>query len=451
MTLMDTSLCILIFFGIVATDSMSAQTLKNKVDHYVNEYVGTGDFSGNICITRNDSVLYNNSFGSANYSFKIPNNSNTKFKIGSISKQFTAAAILLLEEKGLLNTSDLLATHYPDKTVDQKITLEDLLNHTSGIIDIYGIENFNTLSCSYMKISELADKILDENPLFEPGSQYEYSNGGYALLADIIEKVSQMTYQQFMKEYVFTPLKMYNSGHANMYEVVENLSVGYDPLGYSGLKVAEHLDPELLKGSGSLYSTIHDLNLWINSIKERTFLSPKSYEKFLKDYGNNYGLGISVYQSFGQNVFGHDGRISGYIADYLHYSDTHTSIIILGNLQTGVADFFRRDIAAIVFQKEYNSRAKKTSIKKTEFADQTKIIGTYSFGPNFKVYVRLIENKLYAQANEGGLSELVELVDNRFFSRTLYAYVRFVEGDEGEVSKMVWTNNDGNSFDGMKM
>ena len=427
-----------------------AQDISRRVTEYASSYVNTGDFSGCVLITENGKNIYENCFGFANQSFQISNEKHTKFKIGSISKQFTAAAILILEQDGLLSSTDSLAKFFPNNTRAENITIQQLLTHTSGITDIYNIPDFNKLSCQKRNISELSDLVLAAELNFEPGSQYQYSNGGYAILADIIEKVSGKSYQEYLAERIFKPLEMNSTGHHKGNAVVTNLAVGYDPLGYDNVKITDFLDPELLKGSGSLYSTVHDMQIWINSIKDKSFLTKESYDKFLTNYGNNYGFGISIYKSFGQEVFGHDGRVNGYIADYLHYRESELSITILGNIQTGVADFFRRDIAAIVFDKEYKSRAKTALPETKNVADKQAILGTYSFGPNFKVYVEEIDSFIQARANEGGSSELVLLKDGKFFNRTLYSYIDFVENENGEVTKMIWTNNDGNSFEGTK-
>lgn len=441
----------IIFILLILTFSnINAQDISQKINDYVYTYTNTGDFSGCILIVEKGKVIYDNCFGKANHSFNISNQAQTKFKIGSVSKQFTAAAILILEQKGVLKTSDTLSKFFQNSPIAKKVTIEQLLNHTSGISDTYNIPNFNSLSCQKTNISTLSKMILNVELDFEPGTRYQYSNGGYALLAEIIERVSGIDYQEYLKKHIFEPLKMLETGHNEVNEIVSNLAVGYDPLGYKKMKVADYIDPELLKGSGSLYSTNHDLAIWINSLKNRSFLTKVSYKKFFKNYGNSYGYGISTYKSFGQPVFGHDGRISGYIADYLHYKDSDISIVILGNIQTGVADFFRRDIASIVFNKDYKSRAKivppstKNNIKKKD------IFGTYSFGPNFKVYVEEKDGSIQARANQGGYSELILLEDGRFFSRTLYAYIEFKADDKKSISKMVWTNNDGNSFEGVK-
>jgi CubicO group peptidase (beta-lactamase class C family) len=427
-----------------------AQDISNLVIDYANSYVKTGDFSGCILITKNDKIIFEKCFGYANQSFKVLNEKNTKFKIGSVSKQFTAAAILIMEQEGFLKTTDTLSKFFPNHSNAESITIQQLLTHTSGITDIYNVPNFNNLSSQKKTINDLTKLVLGSELQFEPGAQYQYSNGGYAILAEIIEKLSGSTYQDYLNENIFQPLNMTATGHNRYNDVIPNLAVGYDPSGYNDVKITDFLDPELLKGSGSLYSTVQDLQIWIESIKHRSLMNEESYEKLLKNYGNNYGFGISLYKSFDESVFGHDGRVNGYIADYLHYEESDISIIILGNLQTGVADFFRRDIAAIVFNKEYKSRAKRIPPEDDSKIDKEKIIGTYAFGPNFKVYIEGIEGSIQARANEGGYSELILLEDGRFFSRTLYSYIEFIEDDLGKTIKMFWTNNDGNRFEGLK-
>ncbi len=429
---------------------LNSQSVTKLIDEYIDSYVKTGDFSGSVLITKQNKILYENHFGFANHSYKIENSAQTKYKIGSVSKQFTAAAILLLEEKGLLKTSDKLSNYFPNSSTAQKTTIEQLLTHTSGVTDIYNIADFNKLSCQNKSISDLSKMILKAKLDFEPGSGYQYSNGGYAMLAEIIEKTSGKTYQAFLDEKIFKSLKMNSTGHNKSNEVVVNLAVGYDPSGYSSVKITDFFDPELLKGSGSLYSTVYDLQIWINSLKNRSLLSDKSYDKLLKNYGNSYGYGISVYKSFDQKVFGHDGRLNGYIADYLHYEEPDITIIILGNIQTGVADFFRRDIAAIIFEKDYKSRAKNESPSQDQNLEINKIVGTYAFGPNFKVYIEFLDGVIQARANEGAYSELVRLKDGKYFNRTLYSYIDFIQAEDGLISNMVWTNNDGNSFEGEK-
>jgi CubicO group peptidase (beta-lactamase class C family) len=443
------NLFLLIIVGLLINTYNFSQSLSEKIDAYISSYVNSNDFSGCVLVTRNDSILFSECYGKANFSFNINNTFKTKFKIGSISKQFTAAAILKLEEEGLLNTSDSLAKYFPQKSTVNNITIQQLLTHTSGIVDVYDLPDFYSFPCDGVDFNEIVDMVFEEEPYFKPGEQYLYSNGGYVILAKIIEDVSGETYEEFISNSIFKKLGMNSSGSSSKNEVAKNLAVGYDPLGYEKLVQTNDID-YLTKGAGSLYSSANDLLIWINSLKERSLLSETSYKKFFKNYGNAYGYGISVYKSFGKDVFGHDGRIAGYIADYLHYREDDVSVIITGNIQTGVADFLRRDIAAIIFNQEYQTSAKNVPPATDYPANVKNIPGAYSFGPSFTVYVDFVDGRLQARANQGAYSELVPLQDGRFFNRTLYAYIKFDEDKNGAITKMIWENNDGNTFDGIK-
>jgi CubicO group peptidase (beta-lactamase class C family) len=426
------------------------QDIAAQISQYASSYAKTGDFAGCIQVTKDGATVYQACFGLANVSFGVKNKVETKFKIGSISKQITAAAILLLEQDSLLSTDDLIGPYFPDFPKAQSISIKQLLTHTSGVPDIFSIPGFGDFSCRGTSLMELCEELLRVNPDFAPGVAYQYSNGGYALLAGIIEKVSGSSYEDFLQRRIFDPLNMKDSGHASLGEVVKNLAVGYDPLGFNDLKETGLVDPELLKGSGSIYSTLEDMDIWISSLKERSFLSSPSYDKLLNNYGNAYGFGISVYRSFDREVFGHDGRINGFIADYLHYKSENQTVIILGNVQTGVADFFRRDIAAILFGEDYRTNAKTDEPAPSLTEAPEPVLGTYAFGPNFKVYIAWRDESLQARANEGSYSELVPLADGRYFSRTLYSYIEFIKGDNGQIAQLIWTNNDGNRFVGKK-
>ena len=421
-----------------------------KIDDYVSSYVKSGDFSGCILISTIDGIFYKTCFGNANDSEGTLNEENTKFLIGSISKQFTAAAILLLEEDGLIDIRNNISEFFPNIPIAEKITIHQLLTHSSGVTDIFNIKGLKDLTREDLNIRGLSEMILMKELNFEPGSGYGYSNGGYAILAHIIESVSQLSYGEFMQKRIFTPLEMNHSGHSGTLVSIPDLATGYDPIDYDRRVKATLIDTEFLKGSGSLYSSIDDLLIWINSLKSESLLSPISYEKFFKNYGSNYGYGISLYSTMDRSVFGHDGRISGYIADYLHYKDEDVSIIILGNIQTGTADFFRRDLAAIFFDKPYNTRVKTAKPALGSPIDISLLEGVYAFGPNFKVYIDYIDNRIMARANQGAYSELVPLTDSRFFSRTLYSFIEFTMDESGEVKTMIWTNNEGNSFEGVK-
>lgn len=441
---------IVLLFLLLNTSFLFSQDHIDKIDSYLNTYANTGDFSGCVRIVKGEKVLYEKCVGKSDDENNGKNSPQTAFRIGSISKQFTAAAILLLEEEGLLSTSDPLYRFFPAYPKVAKISIEQLLTHRSGIPDIFALDNFQELVSRDSKLGALSKSLLEAEMEFEPGSRYQYSNGAYALLAQIIEDLSGMSYQSFIQQEIFSPLGMEQSGQDVKASQRLKMAKGYEPKGFKQRMESVELPMELLKGSGSLYSNVYDLSTWINSLKEKSLLSEASYQKLFNNYGNNYGLGVSLYKVFDRKVFGHDGRINGFIADYLHYEEEDISIIILGNIQTGVADFIRRDLAAIVFGEPYESRAKTVSASSDQHLTFEDAIGVYAFGPNFQVYIDEIDGQLHARANEGAYTELVPVEGGKYFSRTLYAFIKFEKGEQDSINKILWINNDGRSFEGKR-
>ncbi len=424
--------------------------LQTKIADYVSTYTRTNDFSGCVLVRKNQTALFSDCYGMASFEFKVPNSTSTKFKIGSVSKQFTAAGILILEEQGKLKTSDPVTKHLPEYAED-KITIHHLLTHTSGVPDIYTLPNFRKISTRRLLLKEVTDEIFKTDLVAKPGANYAYSNSGYTILARVIEEVSGLPYGEFLNRHLFKPLRMNSTGDYFDQDVVNNLAAGYDPSGYDGVKRPDFTSDVFVRGSGSLYSTTGDIALWIDALDKGGILKEESRRKLFTNHRNNYGYGVSVYKSLDRNVFGHDGRISGYIADYLHYREDGISVIILGNIQTGVSDFFRSDIASIIFGKTYRSRAKSVAPKGSYPANVKSLAGQYRFSPGLTVYLDVFDGKLNARANEGSYSELVPLVDGRYFSRVLYSHIDFEYDEKNSPTKLIWINNDERRFEGVRV
>ncbi len=429
------------------------ENLESKIDSYLQPYVETGDFSGSILISKSDDILFSKGYGFADISHNIANTPQTKFKLASVSKQFTAAAILILEQDELLkvdNTIDKFISDYPQ---GEKITLHHLLTHTSGIPDIFSLPNYYKKKNLSVTLEDVVNWIKEQPLEFQPGERYSYSNSGYNLLAYLIEKVSGLSYVEFLSKHIFALLEMKNSGEYQYKKIIRNLATGYDPSGFTGLVHAPHSSDVIHRGSGSLYSTVEDLHKWLKvGLQTNKVLNASSRKKMLANQRNAYGYGISVYKVFGMRVYGHDGRMPGYIADVMHYIENDISIIFLGNIQTGVGDFLRRDLAAIVFDKDYEVRA-KTGLAVADFKleDVKDLLGVYQFAPTFKVSVRLNHGKILARANQGESAEMILLSDGSYMCRVLYAYISFEKNEHGKINKITWVNNDGNSFTGSKV
>src|SRR5262245_16928560 len=202
--------------------------LERRVDDYLTPYVKGKNFVGAVLIAEGDRVVVNRAYGEASYELRVPNSPATRFHIASISKPFTAAAILILEQRGLLRVSDPVSRFLPDFPNGQKITLQHLLTHTSGITNVNNLPEYATASRFPQTPASLIE-LFKSRPLeFEPGAKYEYSNSNYNILAFVIEQVSHKAYGQFLNETIFAPVGLRDTGHdGDASEVIANAASGY--------------------------------------------------------------------------------------------------------------------------------------------------------------------------------------------------------------------------------
>jgi CubicO group peptidase (beta-lactamase class C family) len=217
--------------------------LEAAVDGYLHPYIASNNFQGAVLIAQKGKVLLKKAYGLANYELNVSNTRETRFHIASVSKPFTTAAILLLQERGLLKTSDTLAKFIPDYPNGDKITLIHLLSHTSGIPNINSFPDYDEFAKTRHTVAELVAKFKDRPLEFAPGERYQYSNSNFNLLAYVIEKVSGESYGGYLQKNIFTPLDMSATGHdgdASM--LISNRASGYQPVGLNTHVIARFLD-----------------------------------------------------------------------------------------------------------------------------------------------------------------------------------------------------------------
>ncbi|QDP01412.1 serine hydrolase domain-containing protein [Thalassotalea sp. PS06] len=428
--------------GATQTEQSDAVSdLTSEIDRAVAPYVAAGDFMGVVAVQRSEEPPLILSYGLASIELGVPHRPAGRFLIGSISKQFTAVAILLLEQEGRLKTSDLIKLYLPDFKPGEPITIEQLLTHTSGVADVYSLKRFGETGGKGGSFSDVIQD-LGEMPLTHPpGSTYAYSNGGYSLLAAIIEHVSGMTYGDYLADRIFKPLGMASTSDDRQVPAVRNRVPGYDPWGRHDLVRTVPMAEAYSKGSGSLWSSAADLLTWNNALHGGRLLSGASYAKLMHDYGHAYGYGVSVFKRFSRDVISHDGRVSGYASDTARYLNEQTTVVILSNVQSVARDDIRRAVAAIVFD-ELPPKPEVRIFAERPLDPLVDFVGEYSFGPGFKVTILESNGRLLARANQGADSELVPMSDGTWFSRMLYATVRFERGDRGRVNMLVWGRGD---------
>ncbi|MCB2309089.1 beta-lactamase family protein [Clostridium estertheticum] len=287
--------------------------IQSEMSKYIDDYSPKDKFSGTVIVAKDNEIILDEGYGMADYNNKIMNKSKTVFDIASITKQFTATAILMLQEKNLLSVQDTVDKYIPDYPEGKKIKIYNLLSQTSGIIDYSQPSEKGKLTYTPLEIIEL---FKNEPRKFETGTKYEYSSSNYILLGYIIEKVSGMKYEQYLEKNIFKPLKLNSTGFLSNKLSIKNKAIGYALSENSGKYIpASNEENSTLYSAGGIYSTVNDLYTWENALFEGELISKESlYEMLtplLNTYGYGYGLIISK-NAMEDKMVWHNGTLSGY-------------------------------------------------------------------------------------------------------------------------------------------
>jgi CubicO group peptidase (beta-lactamase class C family) len=320
-------------------------------------------FNGSALIAENGKVVYKGAFGMANMEWNIPNTPDTRFRLGSITKQFTATATLQLVEQGKIKLDGKITDYLPDyrKDTGDKVTIHHLLTHTSGIPSYTGQPGFfENVSRNPYKVDEFVKKYASGNLEFEPGSKFSYNNSGYFLLGAIIERVTGKPYEQVLKENIFDPLGMKNTGYDHHATIIPKRASGYSKTS-DGYTNAPYLDMSIPYAAGSLYSTVEDLYLWDQALYTDKVLSAQSKALMYKPFLENYAYGWAVTNaSFKQNgqpvqVITHDGGINGFTTTIIRFPTEKNLIVMLDNTGSGYLNRLSDSIARILYNQPYES------------------------------------------------------------------------------------------------
>lgn len=320
------------------------QTKIDQLDELLNQYHNYGKFNGSVLVSEQGKVIYKKGFGLANMEWDIPNKPNTKHRLGSISKQFTAMLILQLAAKGKLDLHAPISKYLPDypKESGDKITTHHLLTHSSGIPNYTSFPGFfEEESRDPYKPEEFIKKFQDKGLEFKPGEKFNYSNSGYFLLGVIIEKLTGKTYEAMLHENIFTPLGMDDSGYDNHGAILKNRATGYEKNGNSFVN-SNYLDMSIPYAAGSLYSTVEDLYIWDQALYTNKLL-PKEYmdlyfKPYIAAFGNShyaYGWGVGK-EAIGNTkdsiaVISHGGGINGFNTEISRSTSDKSLVVLLNN------------------------------------------------------------------------------------------------------------------------
>jgi CubicO group peptidase (beta-lactamase class C family) len=310
---------------------------------YMQALVKLNDFSGVVLVARDDTVCFKQAYGYADRESKIPNTTGTLFRIGSVTKQFTAAAVLLLEQEGKLSVNDKLSAYFPGFPQGDKITLHLLLCHRSGIAEYVpeAKRDKDIFSASAPeKIQEvMIRKIIKKGFDFSPGKKYEYSNSNYYLLGCIIEKVSGMSYDDYVRKNLLDPFHLSDTGCDHNASGPDNKAKGYE-LVKNEFRPSQFINMGAAYSAGNMYSTVEDLYAWEQQLLKSSLLSDASKKKMFTAYtfgdaNEHYGYGAIIDSFIVYRKVWHSGGIYGYTSMLLSYPEENISIVILSNSDSG--------------------------------------------------------------------------------------------------------------------
>lgn len=413
-----------------------AQDVVSKVDDYLKSAIARSHFSGAVLIAREGRIIVRAGYGMANVEHGVPATPETKFRIGSLTKQFTAAAILILQQRGKLQTQDAICKYLPGcPPVWQEITIHQLLTHTAGLPNVdHTVEAKSPMSLAYT-VQTFKDQPLE----FTPGAQFRYSNTNYLLLGYIVESVSGAPYDRFLDENIFQPLKMSNTGYDNHERILKQRAAGYS-LRASQLVNASYIDMSVPFSAGGLYSTVDDLYRWEQSLSTETLLSKRSIDAIFTPYKGGYGYGWYVGEQDGHKSLSHGGWIGGFAAALARYPDDKLTIIVLSNLDNLPVNTLARHLAGIFFGTDGATLKEQKAVSiNPRILDG--YVGQYELTPTFLITITKEGDKLLGQATGFPRIELLPASDIEFFVKEFDAQILFVEDGKGTVTHSILTLN----------
>jgi len=404
------------------------QNLEEKINEYIDPYLKMESFSGSILIAQKGEILLSKGYGMANYEHNIPNTPHTKFRLGSLTKQFTVMAIMQLQEKRLLNIDAPIIKYLPDYSeVGKIITIHHLLTHTSGIPNFTNFSDYQKTMMIPSSLEETISRFKDKPLEFTPGEKFSYSNSGYILLGAIIEKVSGQSYEMFLRENVFQPLKMINTGYDHHSTILKDRAAGYF-LTNEGLINAAYIDMSIPHGAGVLYSTVEDLFLWNRALYTEQLVKKSSLDRIFTPFEGNYGYGWMIVESFNRKVAGHQGGINGFATFIAIYLDDEVCIVVLSNIENAPVGQISRDLAAIIFGEKYEVLKVHSKIK-VDPEIYNSYTGEYELAPNFIIMIIKENSHLFVQATGQPKFEIYPESETKFFLKVVDAQITFIKND----------------------
>lgn len=349
---------------------------KSKLDSIFDAKEIDNKFMGTLSIFKNNKEIYSRSTGYSDIKNNIKSNSNTKYRIASISKTFTSVLIMQLIEEGKLTLDTKLSTFKPQVKLAEQITIEQLLSHRSGIYNYTDLKDYRSWMETPMSDEELIDKINKKGRRFKPNKKIEYSNTNYFLLSLIIEIIEEESFNKVLDNKIIKPFKLsqtYCCENIKNDETAKSYYIEGDLL-----KEASDTDLRISSGAGGLISTSKDVNKFFNLLSNHKIISEESLDKMTNNLTNgDYGFGLMKVEFFDKTGFGHDGRIDGFISNAFIFPNDNLSITYLSNVFGWDIRTLYVEIMGYNFKTDYVDNNKYSTLKLTK-EDLSHFEGVYT-------------------------------------------------------------------------
>lgn len=384
-----------LFAFIVIFNDAIGQNKIDKIHELISTYAEYGKFNGSILVAEKGEIIYKKGFGLANMEWDIPNQPDTKHRLASITKQFTAMLIVQLVAENKLQLDVPISTYLPNypKINGDRITIHHLLTHTSGTPNYTSFPNYRDMMRNHHSPAEIVSLFCDLELEFTPGEKHAYSNSGYALLGVILEKITGKTFEQLLQDKIFTPLKMKDTGFDHHDTVLKNRASGYYKNGASYI-TANFIDMSVAYSAGAIYSTVEDLYIWDQALYTEKLL-PKKYMDLLFDkhipvYGRHYGYGWEIGEMSKGNsndrvqVVNHSGGINGFNTLITRIPADKSSIILLNNTSGAPLYHISKAIGGILYDQPYDFPKKSMAHSLSDVIDENGISAALLFYKEIK-------------------------------------------------------------------
>ena len=418
-------ICMLLL--LTAPAAAQRQSLGTKVDDYFAAPVRTGEFSGAVLVARGDSILVRTAYGLANTELGVRMTPQHRFMIASLTKTFIGATIALLAKDNVLGLQDSLARFLPGFPNASKIRIEHLLLHSSGVAN----PDYESMYGKQLSMAEMVVAIAARPLQFEPGTKGAYSNAGYNLLANVIERATGKAYQGVLAERLFQPLRLTNTGDVADGAAVSNLATAYVEGPAPSMVRPVVANPSQMPGSGSVYSTVDDLFKWARALQQKRLLDPRTLR---------YPYGWGRRERAGGVWLEQTGMIDGWTSNIYLGLDSMIVVVALANRQASTFGRWGREVAGMVMGEKVEPLSSGTPAVPLS-SPGTDYVGCFT-GP-FNLRVTTVSGRVFAEVGDYAVTRYLRPIGTDLFLIGDFAeQLRFERDTNGRVSGVVWGTGD---------